>query len=63
VIHAFARREESARRSQANDEAVLSALVHGMTVQEKAFAKYMEAVEKTRDNAAAREAALKQRID
>jgi hypothetical protein len=34
-----------------------------MTVQEKAFAKYMEAVEKTRDNAAAREAALKQRID
>lgn len=63
VIHAFARREESARRSQANDEAVLSAFVHGMTVQEKAFAKYMEAVEKTRDNAAAREAALKQRID
>ena len=63
VIHASVRREESARRSQANDEAVLSAFVHGMTIHEKAFGKYMEAVEKTRENAVAREAALNALID
>jgi hypothetical protein len=57
VNHASVRKEESARRSQASDEAVLLALVHGMNVHARVMEKFLNIVDKIRENAAAREAA------